>query len=156
MGRDKQYAIPKVLEDSITGGIWHRSSPDALRRLLGEDMPDLELFENIDAMRRVSDQLDSAGYVDDPEFCMVRKSVEVADDPRLMFEQALFIGGAITPGDDVFVVAKLSSDMTDPPILVFDWARTIPNRWVRRGRLSELIRDLSLEVSNLNRNSEDS
>lgn len=137
-----KYQIPKLLVDSIARGIWRDPNPDGLRRLLGDDLPDLELFEDIDAMRRISNRLDAAGYVDDPEFCMARESDLATDDPRLVFERALFIGGSIIPGDDVFVVADIGSAECDPPILVFDWERSVPDRWVGRGKLGVLIQGL--------------
>ena len=136
------YQVPRILMDSIAHGIWKSPNPDVLRRLLGDDLPDLELFESIDIISQMPNRLDATGYVDDPEFCMARETDVATDDPRLVFERALFLGGSIIPGDDVFVVADVASEEWDPPILVFDWERSVPDRWVRRGSLSLLIAGL--------------
>jgi hypothetical protein len=146
-GESMKYQIPNVLMDSIARGTWKTPSPDVLRRLLGDDLPDLELFESVEVIRQMSNRLDAAGYVDDPEFCMARESDLATDAPRLVFDRALFIGGSTTPGDDVFVVADIGSAGGDPPVLVFDWEQTVPDRWVNRGTLSELIQGLSSDYS---------
>jgi hypothetical protein len=109
------------------------------------DLPNLELFESMDAMRGVSAQLDTDGYVDNPEFCMVRKQAgaSVQHDQRLVFEDAIFVAGSTTPGDDVFVALDLRSDGDDPNLVVFDWRRSVPGRWIAVGRLSEFVRGLA-------------
>ena len=134
------YKIPKILTESLSDGYWKHVTPDVLRHCLGNELDDLRLYENIDAMLRVSQNLDVAGYVDDPEFCMTRTMLSGSDDPRLDFPHALLIGGSVTPGDDVFVAIHLGdTDDYDPLVLVLDWQKDVPSRWTKRGRLSELI-----------------
>jgi hypothetical protein len=134
---------PKLISDAIANGVWRTPRLGTLRSLVGHglELPDLELFEEIDTMQRVSDQLNASGYVEDSEFCMRRTAGFGTEDldPRLVFEDALFIAGSAVPGDDVFVAADLRSDSEDPEILVFDWNRPVPQRWIVVGTLSELI-----------------
>ena len=139
--------IPDVLVDAIADGVWKNPGPDVLRQLLGDSLPDLKLFENIDKIKGMSNRLDNAGYVDDPQFCMARESEVEKDDPRLIFDRALFVGGSIYPGDDVFVAADLGLAEADPPIFVFDWERDVPHRWVGRGTLGELAQRLRLNFN---------
>ncbi len=138
--------LPRVISEAIATGTWQDPGPEALRGLLGHELelPDLELFKDFSLMRRISDQLDTAGYVDDPEFCIVREVELVAryDDPRLVFERALFIGGSTVPGDDVFVVLDLGRDSQALNVLVLDWRRSIPDRWVDVGALSVFVESL--------------
>ena len=140
------YAVPKILVDSLADGSWKHVFPDVLRRCLGNDLDDLKLYENIHAMLCISANLDEAGYVDDPEFCMTRARNLTSEDPRLDFPRALFIAGSVVPGDDVFVaIHQEESEEYDPPVLVLDWQREVPSRWVERGRLSELISGIGLK-----------
>lgn len=132
--------IPRILIDAHAKGTWKQVPPGVLRRCLGDDLDDLELFESVDVMFQISSQLDKAGYVDDPEFCMRRDHDSDGRDERLDFSHALFLGGAIVPGDDVFIaIIRSSFEDDDPPALVFDWQKSIPRRWTVRGKLSELI-----------------
>lgn len=140
------YSIPEILTRSLADGSWKNVPPEVLRRCLGNDLDDLELFEHINIMQCVSVNLDMGGYVEDPEFCMTREASLASNDPRLMFPRALFIGGSVMAGDDVFVaIQQEDSDEYDPPVLVFDWNRQAPSRWVECGKLSELISVMVLE-----------
>jgi len=130
---------PKILVDSIENGTWKSVSPDTLRRCLGEELDDLQLFEGLPFMYLIAENLDHAGFVDHPEFCMTRARTKM-NDPRLDFSRALFIGGSIVPGDDVFIAIQLEEfEEYDPPVLVLDWRRSAPDRWAERGKLSDLI-----------------
>lgn len=143
-----KYEIPSMLKDAIIRGTWKSPHPDILRRCLGEGLPDMKLFEELDVIRNMPERLHAAGYIDDPEFCFCTgrdATVASSDDPRLSFECALFLGGSVVPGDDVFVAADLSTDPCDPTVVVFDWEQTVPNRWMRRGDLGNLLRKLSAE-----------
>ena len=139
--------IPRVLSDAITAGTWHDPGPDFLRTLFGKDLDlvDLELFEDVAMMRRVAGQLDYYGYVDERQFCMVRdvSSLEGPGDSRLAFQSALFVGGSKISGDDVFIALDLRGNHDDPNVLVLDWRKPIPDRWVVTGLLSEFIAGLS-------------
>jgi hypothetical protein len=137
-----QLKDPRMLVDSIANGTWKSVSPDSLRRYLGEDLDDLQLFEGLQAMDLIAQNLDHAGFVDHPEFCMTR-SVTVQSDPRLNFNHALFIGGSVIPGDDVFVaILRKEFEEYDPPVLVLDWRKSVPDRWTERCKLSDLIRGI--------------
>ena len=135
--------IPKEVIDAMAAVAWSDPGPAALRQLLGEDLelPDLELFEDTEVMERVAAQLDKAGYVDDPEFCMVRSREPGCEgrDPRLVFEDALFIAGSKVPGDDVFVVIDLRGRNGEPEVRVFDWRAEVPRRWVLVGPFGEFV-----------------
>lgn len=135
--------IPEILESSIDQGVWRNPGADVLRRLFGSNLLDMELFQDSNVMRNVADDIESGGYVDDPGFCFTResRSVQSKTDPRLVFEDMLFIAGSVFPGDDEFIAADLS-DPGDPTLYVFDWDRAVPNRWVARGNLSNLIQEL--------------
>ena len=113
-------------------------------KTVGSSLPDLELFEELDMMLSVGGQID-AGYVDDPEFCMVRdeSDLNAPGDDRLVFNRALFIAVAKIPGDDVFVALDLRAGNDDPTVLVFDWRRPVPSRWVAVGLLSDFVASLS-------------
>ncbi len=142
-----RYSIPQVLADALAQGAWKNVSPDVLRRCLGDELDNLQLYENTGVMLRLSTNLDEAGYVDDPQFCMKRESKPASTDPRLVFQRALFIGGSVVPGDDVFVaVEQQDSENYDPTVLVFDWRKEVPCRWTDRGKLSELINGINLEI----------
>ena len=137
------FRIPRILIDSITKGKWRQATPDALRHCLGSDLDDLTLFDSIDAMTKMSAILDHAGYVDQPGFCLIRNDNRASDDPRLEFPRALFIGGSIAPGDDVFLAIRRENyEEYDPLVLVLDWRKEAPFRWDERRRLSELIGEL--------------
>jgi len=132
--------IPKILIEFLASGTWKQVSPNVIRQCLGDDLDDLKLFGNLDDMLQMSERLDNAGYVDDPEFCMTRECKLTGDDPRLEFPRALFIGGSIMPGDDVFVALhQMNCEDYDPHVLVLDWRKSVPSRWTERGKLSELV-----------------
>jgi hypothetical protein len=126
----------------VSGGI---PAPKSYGVFWGGKLDDLELFEDITAMERVARHLDDAGYVDNQIFCMVRSanSFSSANDRRLVFERALFLGGSIIPGDDVFLAVHPGREDADPELLVFDWEMPVPNRWVARGTLQGLIDELA-------------
>lgn len=140
-----KHELPKPLLTAIANGDWKNREPEVLRHLFESDLPDLKLFEDVAEMERVASQLDAAGFVDDPEFCMVRNSSQksIDSDPRLVFENALFIAGSIVPGDDVFVAIDLTQADSDPQLLIFDWNEAAPARWVVSGTLGRLIHGLS-------------
>ncbi|MDX1948177.1 MAG: hypothetical protein SFU86_22495 [Pirellulaceae bacterium] len=102
-GKPMVGRIPKLLIHAIADGTWKQVTPDALRKFLGEDLDDLKLCDNVDAMLRISTEIDNAGYVDDPEFCMTRIRHTESIDLRTEFPRALFIAASIRAGDDVFV-----------------------------------------------------
>lgn len=135
--------LPKILNDAIAQGVWKNPRPDVLRNIFGNDLPDMELFKNTTMMKNVKKHLDIYGYVDDPQFCIVRK-IDLSqphNDPRLVFEYALFLGGSIMPGDDIFIATDLKYK-DDPKILLFDWEQVIPNRWIEKGTLQDLLKEL--------------
>jgi hypothetical protein len=138
--------LPRVLTAAISKGIWQDPGPNVINKVLGVnlDLPELKLFESYELMSNVHAQIRSGGYVEDPEFCMIEKtSLEANDiDSRLNFERALFVAGSIVPGDDVFVVLDLDSDENNPNVLVFDWRKSIPERWVKVMTLMQLINKL--------------
>jgi hypothetical protein len=114
-----------------------------LRTLLGTvpDLPDLTLFHDVETMRRVAEQLDVGGYVEDAEFCMVRAMRDLVGpaDERLVFERAIFIGGSVIPGDDVLIALDMRSNPIDPPLVVFDWSKPVPSRWSVVGSLGQFV-----------------
>jgi hypothetical protein len=65
-----RYLMPKMLIDALADGSWKNVSPDVLRRCLGDELDDLQLFESTSVMKRLATNLEEAGYVDDPQFCM--------------------------------------------------------------------------------------
>ena len=140
------FKPPRILIESLSTGTWKPVAPNVVRRCLGDDLDDLKLFESVYDMELISGTLESAGYVDQPGFCMTREVNRSSEDPRLEFPRALFIAGSIMPGDDVFVAIRREDfDEYDPPVLVFDWRKKAPHRWTERGRLSELINCIGLE-----------
>lgn len=48
------------------------------------------------------------------------------DDPRLVFDDALFVSGSIAPGDDVLVALDLRSDVEDPKVFISIGASRCP------------------------------
>jgi hypothetical protein len=138
------YKLPKILIDAIDNGVWRDPGPNVLLDFFGHGFAEMKLFEGVAAMYGIESQLNAAGYVDDPEFCMVRSSTRtpLAGDPRLVFGQALFIAGSTIPGDDTFVALSLIPENEDPQLLVFDWDEAVPNRWVAKGTLRQLISKL--------------
>jgi hypothetical protein len=138
--------LPRMLSEAISKGIWRDSGSDASSKVFGVslDLPELQLFESYESIRNVHEQIRSGGYVEDPEFCMVKQLTSKTNnsDPRLNFERAIFIAGSIVPGDDIFVVLDLDSDKNDPDVLVFDWRKPIPDRWVKVMTLMQLINKL--------------
>ncbi|MFO7562777.1 MAG: hypothetical protein R6X02_09065 [Enhygromyxa sp.] len=138
--------FPQLLQDSLAAGIWLDPGPEILKKLLDLDNAEsnLELFESRHAMEQIGTTLDSSGYVDDPEFCMVRSSaarVGVAD-PRLVYTDAVFVGGSRVPGDDVFLAIDVSQPEREQSILWFDWSRTPPGRWIPLMRLAVFLERL--------------
>lgn len=83
-----RYLMPKMLIDALADGSWKNVSPDVLRRCLGDELDDLQLFESTSVMKRLATNLEEAGYVDDPQFCMTREQLSSSDDPKLEFPRA--------------------------------------------------------------------
>lgn len=138
--------LPRLLIDSIADGSWKHVSADVLRRCLGSDLDDLELYTTLDRMLWMFATLDNAGFVDDPEFCMTREHHLESEDPRLVYPRALFIGASTVPGDDMFVaIQQEDCEEYDPPVLVLDWRKDVPARWTARGKLSELIHGIGAQ-----------
>jgi hypothetical protein len=125
--------FPILLEKAMIHGDWKNPGSEALRMLLGlrEDADELELYETREMMEHIGRQLDTAGYVDDPTFCMIRdlSAREGSNDPRLIYSQALFIGGSIWPGDDVLLAVDVSKPCEEQTVFWFDWSRKSPHRW---------------------------
>ncbi len=138
--------LPRVMSNAIAAGIWRNPGSLSVTAILGPQLclPAMELFETPDVMFGVARQIARAGFVDDPEFCMVRHMADLGrNDQRLVFDRAVFVAGSTTPGDDVLVALDVRhEDDDDPPVLVFDWRMPIPRRWVSIGRLSELLERL--------------
>tara|TARA_R110002073_G_scaffold336583_1_gene536311 strand:- start:1164 stop:1577 length:414 start_codon:yes stop_codon:yes gene_type:complete len=134
--------VPGPIENLIASKTWRNPGAASLRKFLGLEVgyPDLELFEGLHTMRSVWSQLDTAGYPDDPNFCMSRQPLPI-NDQRLEFEQALFVAGATLPGEDVFVALNLQDN--NNTLLVFDWREPIPTRWVPQSNLPILVELLS-------------
>jgi hypothetical protein len=149
LGVDKMSNdFPSLLSEAISKGIWRDPGPFAMTRkvlTLNLDLPALQLFESYELMSSVHAQIRSGGYVEDPKFCMVKQSNSKTHDRdhRLNLESALFIAGSIVPGDDVFVALDLDSDKNDPDVLIFDWRKPVPDRWIKVMTLRQLINKLS-------------
>lgn len=135
--------FPILLEDAIAQGNWKNPGYESLRILLGlgEDESELKLYETREMMEHIGRQLDTAGYVDAPTFCMIRdpSDREGPDDPRLIYSQLLFIGGAMFPGDDVFLVVDISKPRDEQTVFWFDWSRKAPHRWTPIMSLSSFL-----------------
>ena len=139
--------FPQLLKDTLSAGRWCDPGTEVLKKLLGIDQQesDLQLFGSQDLMERIKGDLDSGGYVDDPEFCMVRsRSDHMEDkDPRLVYDDALFFGGSKFPGDDVFLAIDMSKSEHEQHILWFDWSRSRPERWTSLVPLTVFIERLN-------------
>lgn len=135
-----------LLDEAIANGCWLDPGSDKLKHILrlNEDEPDLVLFESREMMEKVSRDLYSGGYVDDPEFCMVRNKIDAdgPNDQRLVYTNALFVGGSKYPGDDVFLSIDISIPSEEQIILWFDWSRRLPNRWKSVMSLSSFLEEL--------------
>jgi hypothetical protein len=138
-----QGKLPRVLAQVLRTSEWKDPGPDGLRSALGgvEEESELELSPSLEAMQRLSRALDEGGYVDDPEFCMVRdRSDQVSeDDPRLVWSDAVFIAASKYPGDDVFVAVDASTPERARTVLFFDWTREAPNRWTAVTSLESFV-----------------
>lgn len=138
--------FPLPLDEAITNGCWVDPGSKKLRSILslGKDESDLVLFESREMMERIGRQLDSGGYVDDPEFCMVRNisNVDRPNDQRLVYSNALFIAGSKYPGDDVFLAVDTSKPSAEQMVLWFDWSLMAPNRWKPVMPLSAFLNSL--------------
>lgn len=138
--------IPTSLLASMLTATWQaqRKAAHAVLRRVVPSIDPVELFATADAAERVTSQLLAAGFVGDPEFCLVesQSSLTGNTDPRMSWNELLCIGGSIQPGDDSFIVVDLRSSRTDPEVFAFDWSRPVPNRWVPVGRLGEFLRML--------------
>lgn len=88
------------------------------------------------------------GYVDDPEFCMVRRASDrlSPSDPRVVYENAVFFGGSIYPGDDAFLVVDSTVPERADSILWLDWPLGPPNRWISLGSLTSFVARLAAET----------
>ena len=126
--------IPHVLENALASGAWRDPGPKGLAAALGlaDEEVDLALFETREEMDSVALALDEEGYVRDAEFCMVleRKDRLDPEDGRLVFRDAIFLAGSRLPGDDVFVAVDVSRPEPEQMVLLFDWSRSPPDRWV--------------------------
>ena len=141
--------LPAVLSEAITNGTWRDPGPSVMNKVLGANLglPELQLFESSELMSNVHEQIRIGGYVEDPEFCLIDQLVSKQNDsdPRLNLENALFIAGSIVPGDDVFVVLDLGSEENNPNVLVFDWRKPVPERWIKVMTLVQLINKLDIK-----------
>ncbi|MEZ0299793.1 MAG: hypothetical protein ACAI35_25340, partial [Candidatus Methylacidiphilales bacterium] len=81
-------------------------------------------------------------FLEIPEFCMTQNPH--VNDPRLDLNHVVFIASSNMPGEDVLVAIDLRGGDLDPQVLVFDWDKAVPNRWVERGTLSQLIQKLEM------------
>jgi len=123
--------VPHAIDVAISRQAWRDPGMVAWKQILnGIEIPPLTLFATPDRMQRTWDMVATGGFVEDPQFCMVRREVDLAsaDDPRLVLARTLFVGGSTIPGDDVLVAVE---DVAAEPgrVVVFDWARPIPTRW---------------------------
>lgn len=135
--------FPFIIDEAIANGCWVDPGSDKIKDILclAEEESDLLLFESREMMERIGRELDSGGYVDDPEFCMVRNISDInrSNDLRLVYSNALFIGGSKFPGDDVFLAIDASKPSAEQMVFWFDWSRMPPNRWKPIMSLSSFI-----------------
>jgi len=141
-------SIPKRLVDALATGAWRDPGTDAIQRILATvpTRDPLQLLDDQEQMKHVWRSVFEF-FLDDPEFCLVR-SADLRSgsyDPRLVIDSAVFVGGSTRPGDDVLIALDVGADPDDPPLLVFDWGRAKPNRWVQAGTLSILLDALTVE-----------
>lgn len=120
--------LPQRLRQGLLDGTWRDPGPRRLGSILGtvSGLPDMMLFATTDAMESAGKMLDTHGLVDDPEFCMTRRSLDPSCEPRLAFPDAIFVAGSRVPGEDVLVAVASPGDR----VMVLDWSRPVPNRWV--------------------------
>jgi hypothetical protein len=144
----RHLAVPDAVDRAIQQGTWRDPGTAALREILAgvAELPDMILFTTVKLMGRVSRLLTLGGYVDDPEFCMVRQKADLssASDGRLVFSRALFVAGSKVPGDDVFVAVDDATTEAGR-IVVFDWSRAVPSRWVPMMTVQEFCDVLARE-----------
>lgn len=138
--------LPRVMRNALDTGTWRNPGQELLRSLFSSRVPglsELKLFDSLAHMNGVAQQIGRGDIIDNSDFCMVAKRSELkgADDTRLVFEDSLFIGGSIFPGDDVLVAVDLTEG-DDPQVRVLDWSRPVPFRWVPVGALSWLVSGL--------------
>lgn len=132
----------KMIKQAMKRGVWTDPGPAAMRLLLGEnlDLPDMKLFTSLDTMDSVLAQL-YGGYVDIPEFCMVR-TPSSSSDQRLALSENVILASSVVPGDDVFVAAGTELDSSQTLVRVFDWRRPLPDRWVVACTLARFVERL--------------
>jgi hypothetical protein len=139
--------FPLIIDEAIANGRWVDPGSDKIKDILSlaKDESDLLLFESREMMENIGRQLDSGGYVDDPEFCMIRNLSDLngSNDMRLVFSNALFIGGSKYPGDDVLLAIDASKSSEEQMVLWFDWSQKPPNRWQPIMSLSSFLSKLT-------------
>jgi hypothetical protein len=139
--------FPFIIDEAIASGRWVDPGSDKIKDILSlaKDESELLLFESREMMENIGRQLDSGGYVDDPEFCMVRNISDIngSNDLRLVYSNALFIGGSKYPGDDVLLAIDASKPSEEQMVFWFDWSRSPPNRWKPIMSLSSFLRELT-------------
>jgi hypothetical protein len=138
--------FPQLLKDTLSAGRWCDPGPEMLKKILGIDQQesDLLLFWSQSMMERIKGDLDRGGYVDAPQFCMVRsRSDHMGDkDPRLVYDDALFFGGSNFPGDDGLLAIDMSKPEYEQHVLWLDWSRSPPERWTSLVPLAVFIERL--------------
>jgi len=143
--------VPDAIARAIQQGTWRDPGPAALRAILAgvPKLPDMTLFPALEHMARVSGLLKSQ-YLAVPEFCMVGQEADLssASDQRLVFSRALFVAGSKVPGDDVFVAVDDATTEAGR-IVVFDWSRAVPSRWVPMMTVQEFCDALAREQEQL-------
>lgn len=116
---------------------WFNPGSDILKNVFGENLPNMEIYEDLGLMKQVTINLDRGGYVDDPQFCLVRSKLSANQlEKTLIYENILVLGVSTRPGEDVFIVLN---DDESKNIFIFDWSRPIPSRWVRKTTLPKFI-----------------
>jgi hypothetical protein len=135
--------VPRQIEDAISSGVWHSPNWDDLRPILGlpEDACQLTLFSDRTHMFHVMN-LVKKNYLE-PWFFMVEKSSEITSSNQLVWEECIFIGGNVIPGDDIFLVIDLrqSDDRLD---VLWDYSSGPgPSVWRKLVTLDALLEGLT-------------
>jgi len=143
---DHAVWLPSAINEAIGRQVWRDPGTLAWKDILKSvpNIPAMTLYTTVDQMLGVAKMVERAGFIEDPAFCMVRREsdLESSNDPRLVFTRALFVAGSKVPGDDVLVAVQ-NAMAERGKIVVFDWARPVPTRWVPIMTVDELCQAIA-------------
>jgi hypothetical protein len=97
--------LPEPIREAVQQGYWKDPGSRRLKQILSIESSDPLVLLSRDKIESATRQIATRGYVEDPQFCMVRSPAELhgPEDRRLAVSHLIFIVTSSRPGDDAFL-----------------------------------------------------